>query len=608
MDRGPIAIITKRSNFVLLDELQKALDNSPESKAIVITESDETLSEDLIASLLPPLEAEKVVISQPEFFSPEALSIVVKQLRPSQIPVANTFPVAVDSAAIRNHLPEVRAEIGIEATISDISAILNRKGLSSVKVPMPSSSNVQETFGFQSASTSPEWGEYVFHAQAFLERYPTSSLRRFFDVVSTRSSPSVLVDASSLPRNTNGTSRLAVGLLKHLDSSVSKAELPWQITILDTTGALSEIRSNFPHFRIVSEVSRVGPAYDLGISITPVTTLQRCNVLATSCARWLVVHLDVIAIRAFPHLSQQMSAKAAFEFAHRNADAIISISHFSADDAAELLGFAPRPTLVSHLGVPDEFKNLDVSSELNDSHAGSVVVLGGDEPHKQVGRAVQALLAQGYVVTSISRRVPENSRDRVIAPEGVTDQALKSLMSNAQVVVFPSTYEGFGLPVIEAAVTGVPVIVWDTQVNREIATAFDLRNIQFCGDFDELGNSVLSAIRVGKQEEPSLRKMSAFYDDLIEAAVGILNSDADLSLVDQRWLAATQMQIAIEESNGDFGPQQAEGYRHNSANIASNKSNIKTLVATKNAYRRISRVLKLIWQKIAGHKLQENHE
>ncbi len=57
---------------------------------------------------------------------------------------------------------------------------------------------------------------------------------------------------------------------------------------------------------------------------------------------------------------------------------------------------------------------------------------------------------------------------RVVRPGYVAEQALASLYASAAAVVYPSWYEGFGLPVIEALAAGVPVVASDIEAVREV--------------------------------------------------------------------------------------------------------------------------------------------
>lgn len=62
----------------------------------------------------------------------------------------------------------------------------------------------------------------------------------------------------------------------------------------------------------------------------------------------------------------------------------------------------------------------------------------------------------------------ERLRDRVIQPGYVAAATLRGLVAGAAVLAFPSRYEGFGLPPLEALAAGTPVVAADLPVLREV--------------------------------------------------------------------------------------------------------------------------------------------
>ncbi len=74
------------------------------------------------------------------------------------------------------------------------------------------------------------------------------------------------------------------------------------------------------------------------------------------------------------------------------------------------------------------------------------------------------------------------SSDTILFKENVDDEALVELYSNAALFVYPSLYEGFGIPIIEAMSLGTPACISDIPVFREIcgdnAVYFDPNSAQ----------------------------------------------------------------------------------------------------------------------------------
>ncbi len=85
---------------------------------------------------------------------------------------------------------------------------------------------------------------------------------------------------------------------------------------------------------------------------------------------------------------------------------------------------------------------------------------------------VQLVLAgkQGWLYDSLFERVARAGLDeRVVFPGYVPDEDMAALLSAATAFVFPSLYEGFGIPILEAGGCGVPVITSNTSSLPEVA-------------------------------------------------------------------------------------------------------------------------------------------
>jgi glycosyltransferase involved in cell wall biosynthesis len=87
------------------------------------------------------------------------------------------------------------------------------------------------------------------------------------------------------------------------------------------------------------------------------------------------------------------------------------------------------------------------------------------------------------------------SRDRVRLVHSVPDAVLRALYTHARAVVYPSLAEGLGLPPIQAAACGVPVVVSDLPVLRE--TVGDIAVFARPGDPDSLLDALLRATTDG---------------------------------------------------------------------------------------------------------------
>ena len=177
----------------------------------------------------------------------------------------------------------------------------------------------------------------------------------------------------------------------------------------------------------------------------------------------------------------------------RNADAVITISDFSMRDILQLIpGLDPNRLTVTHLACEPSFSYADVAVKMSaqtPSGAGSeapfILCLGAEDPRKNTLRMVQAylklvrensvgenLVVAGYKNWENSLAYKEvllaGASDRVKFLPFVPTLELVSLYRRATLFTYPSLYEGFGIPILEAFNTGCPVVASDVTSIPEV--------------------------------------------------------------------------------------------------------------------------------------------
>ena len=110
--------------------------------------------------------------------------------------------------------------------------------------------------------------------------------------------------------------------------------------------------------------------------------------------------------------------------------------------------------------------------------------MGNTKPHKELPTLLRAFVQlaparpelplllvgaapPGYLDAALTG-VPSDVRARVVCTGSVTDAELRALYAGASAFVFPSRYEGFGLPTLEAMALGAPVVCADAASLREV--------------------------------------------------------------------------------------------------------------------------------------------
>ncbi len=180
----------------------------------------------------------------------------------------------------------------------------------------------------------------------------------------------------------------------------------------------------------------------------------------------LTVH-DLAILRApeaFPRW-HRLYGRAGLLRVLRAADAIVAVSEFSRDETIELARVpAERIRVVPH-GVDPVFTSGGPRAE-----GEYVLAVATLEPRKNLGRAVEAAREAGVELRVVGARGWGG-----VAVDGwvgeIPDAELAALYRGAGCVLYPSLYEGFGLPVLEAMACGTPVVTSAATAMEEVAGA-----------------------------------------------------------------------------------------------------------------------------------------
>ncbi len=200
--------------------------------------------------------------------------------------------------------------------------------------------------------------------------------------------------------------------------------------------------------------------------------------------------------------------------AARRADAVVCPTESAMHEATRLLDLDPAKVHVVAGAVAPKFRVLEDDALVEAARRrygldrGYVLFVGTIEPRKNIVRLARAfarLRTEGFDRQLVICGAwgwksddlrPEIDRlgiaDRVVFTDYVADDDLVALINGAGVFVYPSLYEGFGLPIIEAFACGVPVVTSDRGAMAEVANGAAL--LVDPTDEQELADAIARAV------------------------------------------------------------------------------------------------------------------
>lgn len=190
-----------------------------------------------------------------------------------------------------------------------------------------------------------------------------------------------------------------------------------------------------------------------------------------------LIHLDFGA--DYP-LNRRLAWKFIIAPGLKRARRIITVGQHTADRLAARFGLAPDKIVVVGNGVDAAFSPRPAEAGRRAARGLGiegrfVISLGNPRPHKNMGlltaafgRSAEAEAWPTLLVVGAGGLDLPHRPGRLVRADHLTDDQLAELYSAAEAAVFPSLAEGFGLPPLEAAACGCPILASDIPAHRQV--------------------------------------------------------------------------------------------------------------------------------------------
>ena len=376
------------------------------------------------------------------------------------------------------------------------------------------------------------------------------------------------IDASRAFRSVRtGTERYSAEIIRHLLLAPTASAHQWRLYVDDTGTDASKAMPNalvpdvecrhlpsrrmWTHRALAQEVVKHRP--DVLFVPSHVIPMRMPWQLPPS-----VVTVHDLGYHFWPKMhtrQQRMHLELSTRWSVSAAERVICVSEATADDVSAIYGAAPRKLAVVYEGVNalPPSPSSDTMNQCLDSDRPYACFIGTIQPRKNLARVLQAYAAlverhdiewdlilagqPGWYSEELVTLAGELALETRVHFSGyVPDTDIALLLSNALFLCFPSLYEGFGLPVLEAQNMGVPVLTANNSSLPEVAG--DAALLVDPTDIEAIADAML---KLSKDESLRQRLIAAGYENVKRFS----------------WEKAAKETLAVLEEAADSG--QADG-------------------------------------------------
>jgi glycosyltransferase involved in cell wall biosynthesis len=350
--------------------------------------------------------------------------------------------------------------------------------------------------------------------------------------------PRILYDLFHLTPAHTGTSDFGLNLLRELSRIVQdEVEL-----FVGMDSSQQFFANELTGYQMYEDSPKSSLVFDLVFKPCQVISWSEFRRMSRLSPRLSCTILDIIGVRC--EYLNSPRRQIVLQRTAELSDCVFTLSDFSRSDFAAFYG-TDMPFRVIHLGTNSgitagEFRRGEY-----------VLVVGNNFAHKGVRDAIEHLNADWPVVVLGGEPESVAANIRWLASGNISRQHMRELFSNARVLIYPSHYEGFGLPVIDALALGKPVMVLDSAVNRELAATLKDANLHRIDSMQALHATVAELFQV----EPAppghkTRRWSQVAEEYRQAFRELMRRDFNTAKIRARWEALQTLDAAERAETG----------------------------------------------------------
>ena len=372
----------------------------------------------------------------------------------------------------------------------------------------------------------------------------------------------------------NGTTEHSLALLEHIYPKASST-YDFHIAVNSAANKYFSLSDRYQNV-IITDCFDLPVRFDCIYVPYQIFEYEHLFMLNRFGLKYIVDILDIISVRS--NYLRHKDLKPIFRTAITYADGILFNTSAVWEDIQNYFLIEKKNQIVSPMHISKSchhdsgFKLNEYEKKIADGLPdGFIFIIGNSYYHKALGVALKHIKSDHSIVTFgcdkkfIEQFDIDTKNITFIESGNLSDDFVNYLYQKCKCIVFPSQYEGFGLPVLSAMLYNKPVILFNSSTNREVTANFqDKRLFHFFDHFNELNFKIKQAYAMqcdDKHKKPPVslaREWHNVADETINFIDDVLNKPVDPHALEERNQRLTQIELIYKTTifgNLPIGPQ-----------------------------------------------------
>lgn len=366
----------------------------------------------------------------------------------------------------------------------------------------------------------------------------------------------VLVSLYEIPTKYNGTAEYGLSFLDEFYKLYS-AIYDIHILINAVSDEVFHISEKYPNVWYAHTVC--GQAYHIAFVPSQIFHIEHLFILNKTCLKYIFCMQDIISLRSNYILAYDQVRQDVFRKSIHYCDGMVTISQFSLEDTMKYFPeeFTLRniPNAVIYHGVRTK-KNTEYSKDYRLAFDEYFFVFGNKFKHKFLIETLEVLknssynfifigaLKEGYIGSNIYGYMSGK----------LEEEFINYLIKKSCGIIFPSLYEGFGLPILKGIEFDKKIVLNNNELNRELKAYFasyseNMLLFDECKEIVDMLELIATNTEVHYKEDKKLvRTWKEVAVDSEMFIRKILEQETDIKLLRARWIEMCQLEHIVEMS------------------------------------------------------------